>query len=129
VTHLPFIARLRAGTRAVILAAFMLAGLLVFGPAAAEPYLAVESGLKCANCHVNPSGGGKRNVFGAIYARTQISAHTLSTDSGSPPWTGEIFNWLGLGGDYRGGYSSTDFPGPNDSSDWATEKATLHVEI
>lgn len=103
---------------------------LAAGPIAhAEPYLAVEIGLKCVSCHVNPSGGGKRNLFGTTYARTQIAARNILVDDEPNPWGSEINRWLGIGGDYRGGYSSTDVPGQADTSDWATGKATLQLEV
>ncbi len=98
-------------------------------PGRAEPYLAVESGLKCNSCHVNPSGGGKRNVFGTTYARAVLSERIILSDAQSQPWTGEIASWLGVGGNYRGGYTSTEIPGADDSSEWATEKATVQLEI
>jgi len=114
----------------VALSLLAVAALTITGsPVSAEPYLAIESGLKCVSCHVNPSGGGKRNVFGMTYARTQIAARTILTDDDAQPWDSEINRWLGIGGDYRGGFQSTDVAGPVDSSDWATQKATIQLEI
>lgn len=95
--------------------------------ALAEPYLAVETGLKCANCHVNPSGGGKRTQFGSIYARTQIGAHVVG--DASTPWTGEVARWFALGGNLRGGYESVDIPGVEEQSDSDLSRATLYAEL
>lgn len=99
------------------------------GAARAEPYLAVESGLKCGMCHTNPSGGGKRTVFGMAYARGTIAERILFQDEETVGWNSEVNQWLGIGGDYRGGYSSIDLPGPRDVSDWATSKGTAYLEI
>ncbi len=113
----------------------VIAGLLLaasFAPrfAAAEPYLAVESGLKCANCHVNPSGGGKRNAFGTLYARNELSARAVELSEGRMPWTGDIVSrWLAVGGDFRGGYSSVDVPGFAKQTDTDVSRATVYAEI
>ncbi len=94
--------------------------------ASGEPYLAVESGLKCANCHVNPSGGGKRNAFGTLYARNQIAATAWAKDAEVKPWTGDVTSWFGAGADFRGGYNSVDIPGFDRESDTDVTRATVY---
>jgi hypothetical protein len=106
-----------------------LAGLLASGRAAAEPYLAVESGLKCANCHVNPSGGGKRTPFGELYARNQISAQALTLRSDTKPWTGDVTKWLAVGANVRGGYDTVSIAGQPEESDFALTRATAYLDF
>jgi hypothetical protein len=114
----------------LIVASPLLACALLPGTAAAEPYLAVESGLKCANCHVNPSGGGKRNTFGTLYARTQISAQAIDLVEGRAPWTGEVVSrWFAAGGDFRGGSSSVDIPGFEEQSETDVSRTTVYAEF
>jgi hypothetical protein len=116
----------------LVVVALLLASSLALAPrfAAAEPYLAVESGLKCASCHVNPSGGGKRNAFGTLYARNEISARAVELSEGRMPWTGDVVSrWLSVGGDFRGGYTSVDVPGFAKQSDTDVSRATVYAEI
>jgi hypothetical protein len=98
-------------------------------PAGAEPYIAVASGLKCAACHTNPTGGGKRNEFGMTYARNELARRTVLRDEGDTGWNSSVNRWLGVGGDYRGGYRSIDVPGTPDDSGVAVTKSTIYVEL
>lgn len=50
-------------------------------PCGAEPYIALREGLKCATCHVNHTGGGMRNGYGALFSQTEL-APLLRTLSG-----------------------------------------------
>jgi hypothetical protein len=113
--------------RAVLAAAGVLAG----APAAghAEPYIAVASGLKCVMCHVNPTGGGKRNLFGMTYARNELAARTILREPGDTGWNSSVTDWLGVGGDWRGGYRDVDTPGPGDVSETGVAKAAVYAEI
>ena len=95
----------------------------------AEPYIAVETGLKCNQCHTNPTGGGKRKVFGMTYARAALAVRNLLRDEVIVGWNSEVNRWLGIGGNYRGGYQSVDQPGPNDASQWATTQGTAYLEV
>jgi hypothetical protein len=65
----------------------------------AEPYLAVQMGLKCGQCHVNPTGGGLRTQFGDVFAQTQLPQDKI--DTGPELWTGDISKFLRIGGDLR----------------------------
>jgi hypothetical protein len=114
----------------LVVASLLFVCVFVSGTAVAEPYLAIESGLKCANCHVNPSGGGKRNAFGTLYARNQISARALDLVEGKAPWTGDVVSrWFAVGGDFRGGYSSVEIPGFADQSETDVSRATVYAEL
>jgi hypothetical protein len=107
-----------------------LVGLLIAAaPVWAEPYLAVANGLKCGACHTNPTGGGKRNVFGMTYARTQLARRTVLRDDGDTGWNSSVNRWFGIGGDLRGGYRDVDLPGPVGSSDFAVSKGTVYAEV
>src|SRR5436190_11401189 len=85
----------------------------------AEPYLAVRSGAKCMACHVNPTGGGKRTEFGAIYSQTAFAASRLDPATGRAvpeggaepaPWTGKIDNHVAVGADLRENACATIIP-------------------
>lgn len=68
--------------------------------AAEEPYLAIRTGLKCSQCHVNRSGGGGRNAFGSAWAQTQLPARTLAVRSRG------LNDWVSVGFDVRARFTA-----------------------
>jgi hypothetical protein len=103
--------------------------LLSASSANAEPYLAVQNGFKCGQCHVNPTGGGKRNLFGMIFARTQLAARNVLRDEGAVGWNSTVTDWFGVGGDYRGGLKNVDLPNGPNASETTTTKGTVYAEF
>ena len=103
--------------------------LLSVSVAHAEPYLAVQNGFKCGQCHVNPTGGGKRNLFGMVFARTQLAANTVLRDEAGAGWNSSVTDWFGVGGDYRGGFKNVDLPNGPDRSETTTTKGTVYLEF
>lgn len=108
--------------------------IFVFAPSAhAEPYLAVRSGNKCSSCHVNPTGGGKRNEFGAVYGRTALAAQEWTFESGAEkntkPWDGRITDYFAVGGDLRTSLRYTDAPTEDDSFAFDTDEGTIYLEL
>jgi len=84
---------------AVLRCCLLLALSLGASVARAEPYLAVQQGLKCGVCHVNPTGGGLRTTYGDLFAQNVMPAKHL--DTGSETWIGQIGSFLRMGGDLR----------------------------
>jgi hypothetical protein len=91
----------------------------------AEPYLAVQTGFKCGQCHVNPTGGGERTVFGNVFAQTQLAANRL--DTGGDVWTGEVSKFLSVGGDLRTQFQVTKQPGTTSTDDFQLEQARVYA--
>lgn len=102
--------------------------LLVAGSHAyAEPYLAAQMGLKCMQCHVNPTGGGMRTVFGNTFAQTTMAAKRL----GAPEdlWTGQVMKFLSIGGNARANYSWENVPGQTGTNEFDVEEARAYLDF
>ena len=130
----------RAAPAGVLLAGLLVAQLAASEAARAEPYLAVRTGFKCMQCHVNPTGGGKRAEFGAVYGQTELPASRLDTETGEPipdgaagpaPFTGKINNHVGLGADLRANATATFTPNTTPSQAYAFDpiRAQVYLEV
>ncbi len=99
---------------------------LAAGRGYAEPYLAIQTGLKCTQCHVNPTGGGERGTYGDVFAQTAMPAKQLDTGTGM--WTGDIGSFLRIGGDLRTEALATEVPHSKTISQFQLEQARTYVE-
>lgn len=87
----------------------LLAALLPGGRARAEPYISVRTGQPCVACHVNPTGGGLRTVFGDTWSQTQMPQQQV--DLGMPDmWLGKVTDFLRAGGNFRDDFTWTNVP-------------------
>jgi hypothetical protein len=92
----------------------------------AEPYLAVQTGLKCTQCHVNPTGGGLRGAYGDVFAQTVLPATHL--DTGTDTWTGNLNTFLRVGGDLRAEALATEVPHTKTISQFQLEQVRTYLE-
>ena len=108
-------------------AALLLAGLLVTLPARAEPYLAVQEGYKCNVCHVNPTGGGLRNNFGTLYAKTLLPAQNAG--GALDAWSGRLIDAVRIGGDLRAEWSQSSVPNSPSQQQFGLEQFRLYADV
>jgi hypothetical protein len=113
--------------QALIGVAGLLAGMLLALPARAEPYLAVQEGYKCNVCHVNPTGGGLRNNFGTLYAKTLLPAQ--SAGGALDAWTGRLIDAVRIGGDLRAEWSNSTVPNSPSQQQFALEQFRLYADV
>ncbi len=92
----------------------------------AEPYIAVREGMDCSQCHVNPTGGGGRTVFGNQYAQNQLATETLPLPQ---PWTGRFVDMLHLGANARFSASQSDVDGVDTNLDFRTDQVTAYLGL
>ena len=91
----------------------------------AEPYIAVQQGLTCRQCHVNPTGGGLRNAVGNAFAQGVLPAQHL--DTGNLVWTGALNNYIAMGGDFRAAATWINSTASNSSLN--TEQARVYLAV
>ncbi len=89
--------------RALLTAAAIV--VIASGIARAEPVLAARTGLGCASCHMNRTGGGGRTAYGAGYGAQTLPWKKLAPGHGL--FEGAIGDRVRIGLDARGGYLAT----------------------
>ncbi len=120
-----------------LLTAAASAATFLAAPAWAEPYLAVRMGAKCSLCHVNPTGGGKRTDFGAVYGSSTLAEGRLDpTDvpAAKPAeapeiWTGRINRYFSLGADARMNLDSVQIANQPDTLEFRLRNAQVYLDL
>ena len=111
--------------RAYLTLLSLAAALLGATAAHAEPYLAVANGYKCGQCHVNPTGGGERTVFGEIFSQTVLPARHI--DTGTDPWTGQLNRYISIGGDLRYDFTVQQVPNTLTTNQFDLQQARVYL--
>jgi hypothetical protein len=93
----------------------------------AEPYLAAQMGLKCVQCHVNPTGGGLRSVFGNTFAQTTLAQKRIGSEEDL--WTGQVMKFLAIGGNARANYNWEEIPNQESTNDFDVEEARAYLDF
>ena len=113
--------------RILSLAATVVLLIAVSTGAQAEPYLAVYKGMQCSACHSHPAGGGKRSLYGNAFAQVEMPATRIgAADAGI--WTGDINQWIAIGGNLRADYRYVETPNQPESSRFDVSRGTLYIE-
>jgi len=110
----------------LLLQGLMLALCCIALRAHAEPYLAVQMGLKCGQCHVNPTGGGLRTTYGDVFAQTLMPHEHI--DTGTDSWTGDVTRFLRVGGDLRFDGLVTAVPHTKTTNTFSLSQARVYLE-
>jgi hypothetical protein len=92
----------------------------------AEPYLAVQMGLKCNVCHVNPTGGGLRTPTGDAFAQAVMPMTHL--DTALDNWAGQVGPYLRVGGDLRYDAQVTQVPHSSSVQEFSLEQTRVYLE-
>jgi hypothetical protein len=93
-------------------------------PLHAEPYFAMMTGQKCAACHVNQTGGGKRTEFGNVFAQTQLAARTPAN-----LFSGKVMEYLAVGGNLRVSATGVDSDEADDTFEFDLDEALIYLEV
>jgi hypothetical protein len=123
-----FRARLHSSAKLALLCAVSFLALSHAQRALAEPYLAIQNGYKCVQCHVNPTGGGLRSTFGDVFAENVMAMNNLP--AGAPVWLGQaVQDIIRVGGNLRADYSVVTTPGAPSITEFDLQQFRLYADV
>lgn len=101
----------------------------VTGTASALPRFASRTGKTCQSCHVNPSGGGMRQAFGATYGRETLPVPTWSEGYELEDLSAGITNFVGVGADLRTVFLYEQRPGESSRNAFWQMQGDLYLNL
>ena len=91
----------RVGSLIILIVLFYEIFIFELMSANAEPYIAIRTGFKCSQCHVNRTGGGKRTDFGVIYSQTKLYMKFIGSSKRSSFFDGKLSESISVGANFR----------------------------
>jgi hypothetical protein len=82
-------------------------------------------------CHVNPTGGGKRNEFGNDYSQTVLARERLTFGTTPEPalWSGKLNEFFAVGADLRATARGGSEPDATDTYEFSQTRAQAYLEF
>lgn len=111
--------------RAILLATLSLA---CATEALAEPALAMRTGYRCSQCHLNRTGGGMRTPFGSLYSQTVLPRRLLRWRDENNLLPADPDARFAVGGDARFQALSVVRPDLEDTFSFEIPEANLYLE-
>ena len=87
----------------------------------------MQSGLRCAQCHVNQTGGGMRTPFGNTFAQTLIAANRWPDAAAG--WSGQLGSLFALGANVRAAATRTDVAGARQTESFDLREARVYLSF
>jgi len=95
---------------------------------AAEPYIALREGLKCATCHVNHTGGGMRNGYGGLFTQTEITPLLEAMSESALDFSPDLGPSITIGADFIATNETVAASGGGDRQNtFAVQSGNLYV--
>ncbi|MEO8665100.1 MAG: hypothetical protein ABI462_06360 [Ignavibacteria bacterium] len=95
--------------------------------ASAYPRFAAYTGDKCADCHVDPSGGTMRHGGGIEYAKNNLAMDLFKKLAGKTQFSPKITKSISVGGDVRVAQVDDEVPGASNFNNFLAMQGDLYV--
>ncbi len=91
------------------------------------PRFSAYTGEKCSICHVNPTGGSMRNLYGTKYAREELTMDAFKKLAEDTDFDPRINDYITIGGDVRIAHIDNQVPDMPNLNTFLTMQGDLHI--
>jgi hypothetical protein len=102
-------------------------GLYLVSELESYPRFSAYTGDKCSSCHVNPSGGSMRNLYGNKYAADNLQMDAFKKLAEETKFSPKINDFITIGSDVRIAHVDNKVPEQPDLNTFLTMQGDIYV--